>query len=1569
MTSSLTGSIISRRYHIGEKVAESKFSTVFRAKDLNLDISVALKLLPRELCRPEHQIRFRTEAEILKDLDHPHIVKILDAGSLDNAAFDFSYYMAMEYVEGFSLDKWGERSQAGIDDKVSLLVQITKALSAVHSKRIIHGDLKPGNILVETKDSPQAKVLDFGLSRIKDTNVIDNETDIRGTFQYMSPEQIGLLRRKVDERSDLYSLGIIAYQLLTGVHPFSTVSLSTMLHEQIAKPPDTPSLFNPDIPPVLDMIILKLLKKDPDRRYQSSIGLHADLEQYASGDLDFFVGEKDVSHLFHFTTHLVGRDQELKQLKKLCDMTRSSTGSVCFIAGEPGIGKTRLLNEFREFALTQKFSVCEGRCLERNSKMPWGLFRDSLSDYMKVFQRYDMEKKRSISHSLKKKCSELGKIITDLYPPAQEILGQCPKTAKVTPEQEMIRSCMALSTFTFSLSEAENGLLVLLDDLQWADVGSLKLIEEIARNIYDKPLLIVGTYRNNEVDKDHALHNLLYLEEKRYTVEQLFLTSFTEEEMKVFIRYVLNMDEPWIIQLAAFLYRRSLGNPFHAFELLHHLIMRNHLTRENNSWQLRTKDLTYVSLPDTLTDMLLGRVRSLDYSVQQVLQIAAIIGKRFDMELLIQVITDETAGTPQRTIQAIDLALENRLIEENFLKKGEMVFVHDRIREAFYSVMPQKERQEFHYWIGLAIERMHQKNISDVLFDLAYHFTESDRDEKILKYAYPAGRQANIEYAYDDAIKYYSIVQTILEKDLDSNRQDWIVCNEELAKTRLNARQGKDALSLLKTLLPFRKDPQQKAVLYNWMTKAYIVEGEYRSSEEPARMGLQLIGEWLPVGKTGILIGTLKELFLLWFHPRKPDGPGAEISTVSKQKDRVKIEFYKNLLWTYHVYDFWKAPRVVLRMLNLGEYRIGPSPELAHSLMYYAMLCGILRFYNKAFAKAERAASMAKDMKNEWLMQYGDLILGFLFTITGRYRKALEYFTSSHLFFIHTKEINELCTANMGNALCHAELGEFQHALKKINMSLRVASSTADEILLSHGSGPGAIYANLGDYDRAEASLMPYRHLQDRLFEQCTISITLCRINLEQTDYHKALEYLQEAIRLDKQNSFMQHLVTEIHNLYPEVLLGEYLTRQGKRTATASQQNAKQFKKIDRLCKIALKKNRIYPMHYGGALKVMASCQAAAGNFAKADMYYKKAIAHHETFKQRYKLARIRYAYGMFLKDTGRQERARTELENAYMLFDQMEVPYWKEKTEAILGIRLADATSKVDIVEEKRKQAVLDFGKEISTSHNVDDLSGLVMKKALEITGAQAGGIFLSKKDFNAVFLDTWRGINTDLEPVYSQTIVDAVFNSGKPIITTNAETDDTFSDQISVSRSNIKSILCMPLKYNDLINGVCYLQNNLAEGVFFEKDVDLLGKLLSQAAVAIENLFLTEKLANLETNGVDTQIESPPDKKVQDLIDYIKQHFTEEVSRETLARQCDLNPDYLGKLFKRQLGKSIREYVNELRIEFVADELKHPGKKIIDIAFDAGFESLRTFNRIFYRVMGETPTRYRESNIVKPT
>ncbi|MBN1621461.1 MAG: helix-turn-helix domain-containing protein, partial [Endomicrobiales bacterium] len=383
---------------------------------------------------------------------------------------------------------------------------------------------------------------------------------------------------------------------------------------------------------------------------------------------------------------------------------------------------------------------------------------------------------------------------------------------------------------------------------------------------------------------------------------------------------------------------------------------------------------------------------------------------------------------------------------------------------------------------------------------------------------------------------------------------------------------------------------------------------------------------------------------------------------------------------------------------------------------------------------------------------------------------------------------------------------------------------------------------------------------------------------------------------------------------------------------------------------------------YDVSLRANAKYCTLVSKQKKAEHFFKLSIKHSIKINRRYEHARTLYEYAAFLKDQGRIDEAKDVFFSSYIIFNELGISKFRDSIIKILDLQPGSEDVFREKIKNEKTQFTIKKSQELLHIPELNDIMHEALSVSMTITGASGSHLFLYDEDKEKLFHVMSRVHIDGSERDYSINVVEKVFSTGCEILTSNAMEDKDLLNYKSVSIKQLKSILCVPLRYNELVNGVCYLDNPLVRGVFKEDDADLLKLYLSNAALAIENKLLYEKLKSSSKEDAGFTATDQAEKYVQQAIDYLRKNLKEKLSRETVAKELNINADYFGKIFKTSTGKSFKEYLNEMRVKSTLDKLAYSDEKIIDIAFDAGFESLRTFYRIFYRYMGETPSSYRE-------
>ncbi|MGF1490599.1 MAG: AAA family ATPase, partial [Prochloraceae cyanobacterium] len=564
-------------YQITERLYESSNSLIYRGIQERSNLPVIIKFLKQEYPNKEELTRYKQEYEITKNLN---IKKAI-------AAYDFQRYqntfaIVFEDFGGSSLDILIKQHSLTIQEFLEIAIEITIGLNGIHEANIIHKDINPANI-VYNPVTKELKIIDFGIATIlpKENTKLQNTHILEGTLPYISPEQTGRIDRALDYRTDFYSLGITFYELLTNKRPFLQEDLLELLYCHLAEKPQSPQQYSPKIPAILSDIIMKLVEKNPDQRYQSTWGIQKDLETCqqqlaATGKInDFQLATQDICDRLQISQKLYGREQEiaslLKTFKKISDR-ENKANKIVLVSGYSGIGKTRLVGEIYRPITEAKGYFIKGKFEQYQRNIPYLAFIqafEELIDYLLV-EPQDILKQWS-----KKILEVLGdnaRVIIDVIPKLKLILGPQPEVPILSAQQTENRFNLLFQKFIRVFSQKEHPLTLFLDDLQWIDSASLNLMQLIATSSNIEYLCLIGAYRDNEVNSVHPLILAIDKIEKSGTiVERISLLPLQLSHLTDLISDSLKCDRNSAKPLAELVLTKTKGNPFFTNQFLRSL--------------------------------------------------------------------------------------------------------------------------------------------------------------------------------------------------------------------------------------------------------------------------------------------------------------------------------------------------------------------------------------------------------------------------------------------------------------------------------------------------------------------------------------------------------------------------------------------------------------------------------------------------------------------------------------------------------------------------------------------------------------------------------------------------------------------------------------------------------------------------------------------------------------------------------------------------------------------------------------------------------------------------------------
>lgn len=802
-------------YKVNQLIYEGSKTIVYRGERKSDGLPVILKLLKKEFPSLKELALFRHQYEIVNPHNIPGIVKPC---SLEN--YENGYLLVMEDYGGISLGQWRKthlKTQVlSISEFLPIAFQVAEILEGLHQNRIVHKDLKPANILIHP-ETQQIKLIDFSISSIvpKETQTVQHPNVLEGTLAYLSPEQTGRMNRGIDYRTDFYSLGVTFYELLTGELPFQCNDPTEVLHCHLAKQPEPPQCKRKDLPQGLANVVLKLMAKNAEDRYQSALGLKFDLEKCLSqwketGKIEpFDLGKNDRCDRFLIGEKLYGREAEIAALLAAFERVRATQGDphshgnseLMLVTGFSGIGKTSVINEIHKPILAARGYFIQGKFDRLQRDIPLSALVSAFKDAIEQLLTESPAQVEQWKANILAAVGESGQVIVDLIPELEWLIGTQPPVAELEGIAAQHRFNWVFGKFIQVFPTQEHPLVLFLDDLQWADLASLQFLQVLMTHSDIQHLLVLGAYRDNEVSPTHPL--MFTLDEIRQagtTVNTLTLTALQPADLNQWIADTLGCPLDRAMPLTGLVESKTHGNPFFSHQFLHALYEENLISwsQECGYWQYDIHQVRELALSSDVVEFVVGQLGKLPKRTQKILQFAACIGNHFDLDIIARICEQE----PHEIERSLGNALQAELIlpitapsvlhpadgnGSSFLGEGLALdplrisqarvwsykFIHDRVQQAAYSTLAEKKQRSIHLKIGqLLWQDTPVGRLQDKIFEIVNHLNLAVpliRDRSQLRALallnLTAGRKAIASIAYESALKYLTTGIALLAKN------------------------------------------------------------------------------------------------------------------------------------------------------------------------------------------------------------------------------------------------------------------------------------------------------------------------------------------------------------------------------------------------------------------------------------------------------------------------------------------------------------------------------------------------------------------------------------------------------------------------------------------------------------------------------------------------------------------------------------------------------------------------------------------------------------------------------------
>ncbi|MEH2088319.1 trifunctional serine/threonine-protein kinase/ATP-binding protein/sensor histidine kinase [Nostoc sp.] len=803
------------RYKVSEELYNGSRTIVYRGYRETDSLPVVIKLLKNPYPSFSELLSFRNQYTIAKNLNSPLIVQTYSLEPHQNG-----YALVMEDFGGISLKDWGLRSGEwkigrnleSLMEFLEIAIALSNTLDVLYRERIIHKDIKPSNILINPQ-TKQIKLIDFSIASLlpRETQTLVNPNVLEGTLAYISPEQTGRMNRGIDYRTDFYSLGVTFYELLTGVLPFQSNDPMELVHCHIAKIAPLVCETNLEIPSVISKIVSKLMAKNAKDRYQSALGLKFDLENclhqlQVNGIIQGFeIGQRDVCDRFIIPDKLYGRETEVENLLQAFERVSLGATEMILVAGFSGIGKTAIVNEVHKPIVRQRGYFIKGKYDQFQRNIPFSAFVQAFRDLMEQLLSESNAQIQQWRNKVLSAVGENGQVIIEVIPELSRIIGEQPPAIELSGTAAENRFNLLFQKFTQIFTTAEHPLVIFLDDLQWADSASLKLMQLLMADT--SHLLLIGAYRDNEVNPVHPLMlTLNEIEKNQTTINTITLAPLNQKTVNQLVADTLKCSQDLASPLSRLVVQKTQGNPFFSLQFLKALHQDRLIKftpptppwqgRATGGWQCDIAQINQQAVTDDVVEFMALQLEKLPLETQNILKLASCIGNSFDLATLAIVSEQCQVNTATALWKALQeglilpisevykfyqgeeseqLALSSQNIEKKIAKYA---FLHDRVQQAAYFLISDAQKAATHLKIGqLLRENLSELEIEEKLFDLVGHLnlgielisqasdTEGQRSyrQALAQLNFKAGSKAKNATAYTAARVYFQTGIALLQ--------------------------------------------------------------------------------------------------------------------------------------------------------------------------------------------------------------------------------------------------------------------------------------------------------------------------------------------------------------------------------------------------------------------------------------------------------------------------------------------------------------------------------------------------------------------------------------------------------------------------------------------------------------------------------------------------------------------------------------------------------------------------------------------------------------------------------------
>ncbi len=1470
------------KYTIEEQLTSTSQFLMYRAIPTESNETVVLKMLSSPYPSQHALNRIQTEYSILQNLPEDCIVH---ATALEN--IESKLVLILEDNKEISLSEHLKKSLSDLKDFFSIAIQLAKAVNALHVHKVLHKNITPSNILINT-ETKKVKLTGFSFaSKIaREALFADSKEALEVDLTYISPEQTGRINSTLDFRSDLYSLGTVLYEVLTGQPPFVSDDSLEMVHSHIARKPKPPGALR-NIPKSLSPVILKLLEKSKENRYQAASGLLFDLQRcfelYNNNmpDKEIVTGERDISDQFRIPEKIYGREEELNQITGTLNRVKNGPAEMLVVAGYSGVGKSRLVKQIQKgFTDTASFFI-SGKFDQFKKDEPLSALLAALKELIRELLTQGHEQIEEWRKKVLESIGNNGQLIIEVLPEAELLIGKQAAVPILPPAEAKNRFNETFNSFIKAFCKEKQPLCVFLDDLQWMDSATRQWIENELVNFSN--VLLIGAYRDNEVSASHPL--MLMFERLAHNsmhIQTIALHPLSADVLNEMIADTLHLQKEECRNISEIIFQKTNGNPFFTRQCLLSLYENNAIffDAENLTWSYDLHLVQQAKISDNVIELMVQLIQRLPQTTQQVLKKASCIGSRFATDVLSIINNTTLAETNAELIYATEQGL---IIPFNsWQKEGpeEFTFLHDKIQQALLSLLSDDERKRIHLQIArVLLSTSANIETDEKIYEIANHFnyaselvTSTEDIHKVAEINLFAGIRAKKASAYEQARNY---IETAMNALPSSTLKTASAFSSQLFLQRAESEHlcGNNSIAdgFYDEAIVLATAELDKARIYQRKIHYYINLGNFNEAYQTGRKAVKQLGVSIPPKFIPPLL--IKEIvtYRLRLGRRKiPD----IINLPEMTDERLKMAILLMSTFARAAYQIrpelcvalcFKIVNICLKHGNTEGVNVG---YLAVGPIFFG---AILNQKQTGYDFGQLTLALVEKYKSHAFKAETNFVIGY-FAIPWRkpatemeqywqiaYETGLEVGDHFHTSCACCGTIQSYYMRGVNFDDIKKTASHYLEFLQRINNNEGILTLQAVQQSINNlrGETSSNISYDAPGFDETsyinELQKFGSRHFAHYYY-----------INKMQTlylwgEYEKAYEVSKQSDVYLKDSPGMLH--TAEHHfykalilcaLYPQASAVQKLkwkkTLQGiiGKFSKYSKGSASNF--IHKHQLLIAETQKIYGETSSAENAYYAAIEAAT-KFGYTNIV---ALANELLMRFHYNsghniaaafhLRSAEYAY----KTWGATAYAKF-LHNRYLtLFDSSDAFNHDNKKSLQSVFADTNEENSLDL------STVLKSSEAISREIRLRDLVDALMKITIENAGAQRMVLLLQQQDNLVVYAESFADNNhieimddvpLDKYKNIPASVVYYVSRTGNPLILEDAAASE-YNNDAYIKETNPKSVLCAPLIKQGKTTGVIYVENNLASGMFTQQRVDLLVLLSGQMAISIDNALLYNSL-----------------------------------------------------------------------------------------------------------------------------